>query len=187
MRRNNDGGGLYFTELDEADFLVDRDAFIVEGRSLKDDATGAADASEEKHPQEESIENHGDEFPVLHDLSVTNRLAQRAQFKRAFLTYLIVLVGILNVLSNESNSLQSQQQFRGEVPRQRVLRVGSVRLSVVSRVLVGLRVERVLVDGSHGLEPGAALQLRRVRLVHAAVRERLFGPGNGDDGVRTYP
>lgn len=46
----------------------DGDSIIVERRALADDAQSAADAGQREDPQEEPVQHHRDELPILDDL-----------------------------------------------------------------------------------------------------------------------
>lgn len=42
-----------------------RNSIVVQRGTLADDAQGAADAGEREDPQEEAVQNHRHEFPIL--------------------------------------------------------------------------------------------------------------------------
>lgn len=62
-------GQKYLAKLNNADFLVDRDALIVQWWCLENDSTCASNAGQCEDPQEESVQHHWHVLPVLNHLS----------------------------------------------------------------------------------------------------------------------
>lgn len=59
---------IIFSQWDFAELLIDGNASIVQWGRLEDYAQRAAYARQRENPQEETIQNHWDELPVLDDL-----------------------------------------------------------------------------------------------------------------------
>lgn len=76
--------------------LVDGGARVVQRRRLEDDAKRADDARHREHPQEEPVQHHGHELPVL--------------------DHVVVLVGVLYVLRDELHAVQRRQQLGRTLP-----------------------------------------------------------------------
>jgi len=87
---------VVLAEGDLGERLVDGGARVVQRRRLEDDAERADDARHREHPQEESVQHHGHELPVL--------------------DHVVFLVGVLHVLRDELHAVQRRQQLRRTLP-----------------------------------------------------------------------
>jgi hypothetical protein len=87
---------VVLAEGDLGERLVDGGARVVQRRRLEDDAERADDARHREHPQEEPVQHHGHEFPVL--------------------DHVVFLVGVLHVLRDELHAVQRRQQLGRTLP-----------------------------------------------------------------------
>lgn len=73
-----------------AELLIHRNSGVVERWRLEDYAAGASDAGQGEYPEEEAVQDHGNEFPVFHNLK---------RIKKGISSLPLILVNILVLIS----------------------------------------------------------------------------------------